>query len=43
METIWIKNPKAIYTGTTENAEDGLVAQGNKIIELVARHQTPKA
>ncbi|UJF17836.1 8-oxoguanine deaminase [Vibrio sp. SS-MA-C1-2] len=42
METIWIKNPKAIYTGTSENAEGGFVVQGNKIIELVARHQTPK-
>lgn len=38
---IWIKNPRACWTGNTQDASNGLVIQGNKIIELVAAGQTP--
>ncbi|MCY9871442.1 8-oxoguanine deaminase [Vibrio barjaei] len=41
METVWIKNPLAIYTGTTEDAGGGIVIQGSRIIELVASNQEP--
>ncbi|PSW18296.1 8-oxoguanine deaminase [Photobacterium sanctipauli] len=42
METLWLKNPLAIYTGTTPNAAGGVVVQGNKVVELVAAGQTPQ-
>jgi 8-oxoguanine deaminase len=38
---IWIKNPLACWTGNTQDASNGLVIQGNKIIELVAAGKTP--
>lgn len=41
METVWIKNPLAIYTGTTEDAGGGIVVQGSRIVELVASNQEP--
>ncbi|PMN99744.1 8-oxoguanine deaminase [Vibrio sp. 10N.222.55.F9] len=41
METIWIKNPLAIYTGSQADAEGGIVIKGNKIIELVGKHKEP--
>ncbi|MGF1695374.1 8-oxoguanine deaminase [Vibrio lamellibrachiae] len=41
METIWIKNPLAIYTGTNQQAEGGIVVRGTTIVELLARHQEP--
>ncbi|MCK6264682.1 8-oxoguanine deaminase [Vibrio sp. ZSDE26] len=41
MDTIWIKNPLAIYSGTNQNAEGGLVVRGTTIVELLARHQEP--
>lgn len=41
METIWIKNPLAIYTGNTQDAQGGLVVQGNKVVELIPKHGTP--
>lgn len=41
METIWIKNPLAIYTGSLADAEGGIVIKGNKIIELVGKHKEP--
>ncbi|MFH0261484.1 8-oxoguanine deaminase [Vibrio mediterranei] len=41
METVWIKNPLAIYTGTTEDAGGGIVIQGSRIVELVASNQEP--
>ena len=41
METIWIKNPLAIYTGNTQDAQGGLVVQGNKVAELIPKHGTP--
>lgn len=41
METIWIKNPLAIYTGNSKDARGGIVVKGNQIVELIALHQTP--
>ncbi|GAL18979.1 guanine deaminase [Vibrio maritimus] len=41
METVWIKNPLAIYTGTTQDAGGGIVVQGSRIVELVASNQEP--
>lgn len=41
METVWIKNPLAIYTGATEDAGGGIVVQGSRIVELVASNQEP--
>jgi 8-oxoguanine deaminase len=38
--TIWLKNPLAILA---EDAEAGLVVQGQKIVELVPKHQQPKS
>ncbi|MFC3120164.1 8-oxoguanine deaminase [Agaribacter flavus] len=40
-ESIWLKSPAAIFTANTHNAENGLVIQGDRIIELVASGQTP--
>ena len=37
--TVWIKSPMAIFA---ENAEEGIVVQGEKILELDARGQKPK-
>ncbi len=37
--TVWIKSPMAIFA---ENAEEGIVVQDEKILELVARGQKPK-
>ncbi|WP_165311313.1 8-oxoguanine deaminase [Vibrio ziniensis] len=41
MQTIWIKNPLAIYTGNTNDARGGVVIRGNKIVELVALNSSP--
>lgn len=41
METIWIKNPLAIYTGNSKDARGGIVVKGNQIVELIALNQTP--
>ncbi|SBO11420.1 8-oxoguanine deaminase [Vibrio mediterranei] len=41
METVWIKNPLAIYTGTTQDAGGGIVVQGSRIVELIASNQEP--
>ncbi|MCG9660063.1 8-oxoguanine deaminase [Vibrio mediterranei] len=41
METVWIKNPLAIYTGTAKDAGGGIVVQGSRIVELVASNQEP--
>ncbi|UXI04507.1 8-oxoguanine deaminase [Photobacterium sp. TY1-4] len=41
METIWIKHPLAVYTGTTDDARGGIVVRGDQIIELLAPNQTP--
>ena len=39
--TVLIKNPLAIFTGTQQRAEGGLVVQGDKIIELLEQGQAP--
>ncbi|ELR67638.1 Guanine deaminase [Photobacterium marinum] len=41
METIWLKNPLAIFTGTDEDARCGVVIQGDKVIELVGSGKEP--
>lgn len=41
METIWLKNPLAIFTGTDEDARGGVVIQGDKVIELVGSGNEP--
>lgn len=40
---IWLKNPKAIFTANEQDASNGLVIRGTKIIELVGKGQTPKS
>jgi len=39
--SIWIKNPLACWTGNSQDASNGLVIKGNKIIELVAAGTAP--
>ncbi|MCE3254082.1 MAG: 8-oxoguanine deaminase [Cellvibrio sp.] len=39
--SIWIKNPRACWTGNAQDASNGLVIKGNKIIELVAAGTSP--
>jgi 8-oxoguanine deaminase len=41
-QTLWLKSPAAIFTGNALNAGNGLVIQGNKIIELVPSGMKPK-
>jgi len=41
MQTIWIKNPLAIYTGNEHDARGGVVVCGNKIIELIPLNGSP--
>ncbi|WP_456295121.1 8-oxoguanine deaminase [Vibrio sp. AK197] len=41
MDTVWIKNPLAIYTANQHDARGGLLVRGNRIIELVAKDGTP--
>jgi 8-oxoguanine deaminase len=36
----WIKRPRAVFA---ENAEEGVIVQGQKILELVAKGQNPKS
>ncbi|WP_432695275.1 8-oxoguanine deaminase [Marinobacterium sp. YM272] len=38
---IWIANPLGIFTGNGADAGAGLVIEGTRILELVARGQTP--
>lgn len=40
--TIWLKSPAAIFTANTADAKNGIVIQGNVIIELVPSGQNPK-
>jgi len=37
----WIKNPLAVWTGTTNDATNGLVIDGDKIVEIVAVGREP--
>ncbi|WP_027328271.1 8-oxoguanine deaminase [Marinimicrobium agarilyticum] len=41
MSTLWLRNPLACWTGTGENADNGLVVRDQHIVELVARGKTP--
>lgn len=41
-DATWIKNPLVCWTGNTQDASNGIVIRGNRIIELVARGQTPQ-
>ncbi|AQS39065.1 cytosine deaminase-like metal-dependent hydrolase [Shewanella psychrophila] len=41
METVWLKNPLAIYTGTDEDARGGVVVSGTKIIEIIKQGAEP--
>ena len=41
METTWLKNPLAIYTGTHQDAHGGIVITGNTITEIVALGTEP--
>ena len=41
MTTIWIKQPKAVFTANQEGAANGVVIQDGKIIELVPTGQQP--
>ncbi len=41
MQTVWIKNPLAIYTGNDHDARGGVVIRENKIIELVPQNGSP--
>ncbi|MFT7129798.1 MAG: 8-oxoguanine deaminase [Gammaproteobacteria bacterium] len=38
----WLKNPKAVFTGNSLDASNGVLVQGSEIVELVAANQTPK-
>jgi 8-oxoguanine deaminase len=37
----WIKNPLAVWTGTTNDATNGLVIDSDKIVEIVAAGREP--
>ncbi|MFC3153031.1 8-oxoguanine deaminase [Litoribrevibacter euphylliae] len=39
--TLWIKQPLAVFTANDEDASNGLVIRDGKILELVAKDQTP--
>ncbi|WP_439510342.1 8-oxoguanine deaminase [Marinimicrobium koreense] len=41
MSVLWLRHPLACWTGTGENADNGLVVQDQRIVELVARGNTP--
>ncbi len=43
MQTVWIKNPLAIYTGNDHDARGGIVVRENKIIELVPYNGSPSS
>ncbi len=40
--TIWIKSPLSVYTANDEDASNGVVIQGDRIVELVANGQQPR-
>lgn len=41
LQTTWLANPMAIYTGTEEDAGGGIVVRGKEIVELVATDSKP--
>jgi 8-oxoguanine deaminase len=40
-QTLWLTNAEAVFTANNENADGGIVIQGNKIIELVTSGAKP--
>ncbi|GLQ32566.1 8-oxoguanine deaminase [Litoribrevibacter albus] len=40
-QTLWIKQPLAVFTANNQDASNGLVIRDGKILELVAKGQTP--
>lgn len=40
-KALWLKSPAAVFTGNSTNADNGIVIQGDKIVELVAAGETP--
>lgn len=42
-QTLWLKSPAAVYTGNSQNADNGIVIQDDKIIELIAADQQPQS
>ncbi len=40
-QTLWLKNADAVFTGNHEDATNGIVVQGDKIVELVASNNKP--
>ena len=40
-QTLWLKNPLAVYTANNSDASNGVLIQGNRIVELVAKGQQP--
>ncbi|MEM5497269.1 8-oxoguanine deaminase [Paraglaciecola mesophila] len=40
--TLWLKSPEAVFTANNQNAGNGLLIQGSRIIELVKGGETPK-
>ncbi|GAA3926056.1 8-oxoguanine deaminase [Litoribacillus peritrichatus] len=41
--TLWLKNPLAVFTANDQDATNGVVIQGNRIIELIAEGQQPNS
>ncbi|MDF1763469.1 MAG: 8-oxoguanine deaminase [Oleibacter sp.] len=41
MTTLWIRNPRAVFTANTLDASNGIVIKDGYIIELVAKDQAP--
>lgn len=40
-QTLWLKNPLAVYTANNSDASNGVLILGNRIVELVAKGQQP--
>ncbi|WP_166422839.1 8-oxoguanine deaminase [Paraglaciecola sp. 20A4] len=40
--TLWLKSPEGVFTGNTQNADNGVLVQNSQIIELVKSGETPK-
>ena len=40
-KTVWLKNPTAVFTANEEDANNGVVVSGDKIVELVAAGNVP--
>ncbi len=40
---LWLKSPRAVYTGNNNDASNGIVICGSKIVELLGNHQQPSS